>query len=380
MVVNRDAFFLSHRLPLARGARDAGMEVIVVAGDSGSARVVESEGFPFVPLPIARGALNPLSAARTLAFLLRLYRRLQPALVHHSTVQPVVYGSVAARLTCRAAVVNTISGLGYAFTSDHRTAKALRPLLKRLWRGALGHPRSRTIFQNPDDRGDFIRMGLVREETTALIRGSGVDCTAFRVAPEPEGVPMVALPGRMLWDKGVREFVDAARLLRETGHVARFVLIGAPDYGNREAIPRAQLDTWSREGLVEWWGHRTDMPAILAQASVVVLPSYGEGLPKVLIEAAATGRPVVATDVRGCREIVRPGISGLLVPPRDGTALARAIERLLDSRDLRARFGEAGRRLVESEFSEPIVVQQTLVVYSQLLNGGCRGALASTVV
>jgi glycosyltransferase involved in cell wall biosynthesis len=370
MVVNRDSFFLSHRLPLARGARNAGMEVIVAAGDSGRGRAIEAEGFEFVPLPVARGKLNPFLEARTFAFLLQLYRRLRPALIHHSTVQPVIYGSIAARLIGRGAVVNTISGLGYVFTSDHRTAKVLRPVLRRLWRMALSHPHSRTIFQNSDDRDDFIRMGLVRAEAAALIRGSGVDCSTFHPTPEPTGPPIVVLPGRLLWDKGVREFVEAARTLRLAGHEARFVLVGSPDAGNREAIPVQQLEAWSDEGVVEWWGQRHDMPEILAGASIVALPTYGEGLPKVLLEAGAASRPVVATDVRGCREVVRPGVNGVLVPARDGPALARAIERLLEAPELRARLGQGGRRLVEAEFAEPLVVQQTLAIYRQLLGIG----------
>jgi len=234
---------------------------------------------------------------------------------------------------------------------------------------ALSHPRSRTIFQNPDDRADFTRMGLVHQDVSVVIRGSGVDCAAFLVAPEPAGVPVVVLPARMLWDKGVREFVEAAHLLRAAGREARFVLVGAPDTGNREAIPVERLDAWTREGPVEWWGHRRDMAAVLAGASVVVLPTYGEGLPKVLVEAGAAGRPIVATDVRGCREVVRPGVNGLLVPARDSTALARAIERLLQSPELRARLGRAGRLLAETEFAESVVVRQTLAVYRQLLDG-----------
>jgi glycosyltransferase involved in cell wall biosynthesis len=282
----------------------------------------------------------------------------------------VIYGSIAARLIGRGAVVNTISGLGYVFTSDHRTAKVLRPVLRRLWRMALSHPHSRTIFQNSDDRDDFIRMGLVRPDAAALIRGSGVDCSAFHPTPEPSGPPIVVLPGRLLWDKGVREFVEAARTLRVAGYPARFVLVGSPDAGNREAIPVQQLEAWSDEGVVEWWGQRHDMPEILAGASIVVLPTYGEGLPKVLLEAGAASRPVVATDVRGCREVVRPGVNGVLVPARDGPALARAIEGLLAAPELRARLGQGGRRLVEAEFAEPLVVQQTLAIYRQLLGIG----------
>ena len=369
MVVNRDSFFLSHRLPLARGARDAGMEVMVAAGDTGHGPAIAKAGFEFIPLPFARGALNPLREAWTFNVLLHLYRRLRPSLVYHNTAQPVIYGSVAARLAGGAAVVNAISGLGYVFTSDHLTAKALRPLLRRLWRTALSHPRSRTIFENPDDRDDFVRMGLVRETASVVIRGAGVDCGTFRVVAEPEGVPTVVLPARMLWDKGVREFVEAARTLRARGRLARFVLVGAPDDGNREAIPTQQLDSWSREGVVEWWGHRSDMPAVLAGAAVVVLPSYGEGLPKALLEAAAAGRPVVTTDVRGCREVVRPGVTGLLVPPRDSAALAESIERLLASPSLRADLGLGARRLVEAEFGEPMIVERTLAVYRRVLDG-----------
>jgi glycosyltransferase involved in cell wall biosynthesis len=368
MVVNRDAFFLSHRLPLARGARDAGFEVVVVTGESGSGPAIRAEGFEFVPLPITRSAINPFADMRTVIALAKLYRRYRPVLVHHSTVKPVIYGSMVARLAGQPGVVNTISGLGYAFTSDDSTAIALRPIIRGLWRIALLHPRSRTIFQNPDDRADFIRMGLVREDATVLIRGSGIDCSRFHPSPEPMGVPLVVLPSRMLWDKGVREFVEAARSIRARGIAARFALVGAPDSGNRAAIPEAQLAAWTQEGVVEWWGQRADMPAVLASASVVALPSYGEGLPKVLLEAAAAGRPVVTTDVRGCREVVRPGVNGFLVPPRDSGTLAEAIERLLQSAEVRATFGRAGRHLAETEFAEAVVVKQTLDVYRQVLN------------
>lgn len=368
IVVNSDSFFLSHRLPLARGARDAGFDVVVATGDSGSGQAIRDEGFEFVPLPITRSAINPFAEIGTVAFLAKLYRRLRPDLVHHSTVKPVIYGSTIARFSGRTSVVNTISGLGYAFTSNDVTAIVLRPVLRALWRIALRHPRSRTIFQNPDDRADFIRMGLVREEATVLVRGAGIDCSHFQASAEPNGIPLVVLPSRMLWDKGVREFVEAARLIRARGNAARFALVGAPDSGNRASIPEEQLAAWTQEGVVEWWGHRRDMPAVLASASVVVLPSYGEGLPKVLLEAAAIARPVVTTDVRGCREIVQDGVNGFLVPPRDSEKLAQAIERLLRSADLRTTFGQAGRRLAETEFAESVIVRQTLEVYQQLLS------------
>lgn len=377
-VVNVDWFFLSHRLPLARAARDAGADVIVAAADTGRSDAIRSEGIGFVSIPMSRKGANPVGEVRTMAVLFNLYRRLRPDIVHHVTVKPVLYGSLLARRFERTAVVNAISGLGYVFTSDSR-AKLLRLLVKKAYRLALNHPRSRTIFENPDDREEFIRLGLVRGEHAVLIRGTGVNCAVFQPTPEPVGDPLVVLPARMLWDKGVKEFVDAARLLQGRGQRARFVLVGGSDDGNPAAIPVRQLEAWSSAGYVEWWGHRNDMPAILADASVVVLPSYREGLPKVLVEAAASARPIVATDVPGCREVVQSGVNGLLVPPRDGVSLAEAIQVLLEAPELRMRLGQAGRHIAVSELSEEIVVENTMKLYRDLLGNkwpGNAGAVA----
>ncbi len=368
IVANQDWFFLSHRLPLAHAIRTAGAEVVVVAGDSGKASAIRAEGFEFVAMPISRKGVNPVRELHTLRFLRRTYRRLQPDLVHHVTIKPVLYGSIASQLVGGMAVVNAISGLGYVFASSDVRAKALRPLIRVIYRLALSDPRSRTLFQNPDDLNDFVRMGLVRSSQAVLIRGSGVNCATFHPTPEPAGRPLVVLASRMLWDKGVKEFVEAARLIRAEDESPRFVLAGTPDFGNPGAIAVTQMQTWSSEGAVEWWGHRSDMPAVLAQSSVVVLPTmYGEGVPKILLEAAAAGRPIVATDVRGCREIVRPGINGMLVAPGNGTELANAIRVLLESRDLRERFGRAGREIAVAEFAEETVVRRTLDVYRDLL-------------
>jgi len=368
IVVNQDWFFLSHRLPLARAVRDAGAEVVIVAGDSGKGEVIRAEGLGFLPLPISRKGLNPAEELHTLWFLRRTYDRLKPDLVHHVTIKPVLYGTIAARIVGGMAVINAVSGLGYPFTSSDPSARAIRPVLKGLYRLALGHPGSRTIFQNPEDLSDLVKMGIVKRDQAFLIRGSGVDCSRFRLAPEPAGPPIVLLAARMLWDKGVERFVEAARLIRAEDPTPRFVLVGEPDSGNRNAIPISRLDSWSREGVVEWWGHRDDMPLILSRAAVVVLPTtYGEGVPKILLEAAASGRPIVATDVRGCREIARPGVNGILVPPRDTENLAKAIRALLASPELRAQFSRAGRHIALTEFAEEIVVSRTLDVYRELL-------------
>ncbi len=251
LVVNSDWFFLSHRLPLAVAARRAGVEVIVVAGDTGKSTTIVDQGFQFVRLPLSRASTNPITDARTLLFLSRLYRRLRPDLVHHVTVKPIVYGSLAARLVGGFAVVNAVSGLAYTFSSDRLHAHVLRPLVTALYRLALRDGSSRTIFQNPNDRDDLIRMRIVRPEQAVLIRGSGVDCSVFVPSPEPTGVPVVMLPARMLLEKGVKEFVEAARLLAASGCKARFVLVGDADPENPGSISRAQLEEWVGQGSVE---------------------------------------------------------------------------------------------------------------------------------
>lgn len=365
-VVNVDYFFLSHRLPLARAARDAGAEVVVAAADTGASQAILDEGLGFAPLPLHRHGTRVRDEARTFGALLSLYRRLRPHLVHHVTIKPVLYGSLAARLAGIPAVVNAISGLGSFLTSDH-SRQLLRRCVSATYRAALQNPQSRTIFQNPDDLELFVRWRFLRAEQGVLIRGSGVDCARFLPSPEPEGTPMVMLPSRMLWDKGVGTFVEAARLLAARGTRARFVLVGGTDDGNFMAVPGAQLRAWEAEGTVEWWGPRADMHRVLPQAAVVVLPSRREGVPKVLLEAAACGRPMVASDVPGCREVVRPGTTGERVPFGSAEALAEALGRLLADPALRASYGVAARRMAEEEFAEELVVRQTLDLYGDLL-------------
>ncbi len=368
-IVNVDWFFLSHRLAIARAARDNGAEVIVAGGVTDKARVIRDEGFGFLPLPISRKGISPLAELRLIRSILNACRQTMPDLIHNVTIKPVIYGSLASRLESRCPVINAVTGLGYSFSSG-RHAHMVRPIVKALYRLALKARGTCTVFQNPDDREDFIRMGLVRREQTVIIRGSGVDCMRFSPTPEAGGDPLVVLAGRMLRDKGVEVFVNAARLVRTGRPEARFVLVGGIDPENRAAIPASTLDTWTAEGAVEWWGNRSDMPHVLNRAQVVVLPStHREGLPKVLLEAAACARPLVATDLPGCREIVRHEVNGFLVPPCNAPALAAAISKLLESPALRKQFGSAGRTMVENEFSEETVVGNTLALYSRMLGG-----------
>jgi glycosyltransferase involved in cell wall biosynthesis len=368
-VVNVDWFFLSHRLPVARAARAAGAEVVVAAADSGRRADVEADGFRFVPLPFTRKGQSPWREALALLALLRLYRALRPDLVHHVTVKPVLYGSLAARAVLRqAAVVNAISGLGFAFSEDRRARRAGQ-VVRALYRFALRSPRSRTIFQNPDDRQRFLSQGMLRPAQAVLIRGSGVDCSAYSPpASGPADPPVVLMSSRLLYEKGVEEFVDAARLVRRTRPDARFVLVGRPDEGNLTSVPVAALTQWVEEGVIDWLGHRDDMPDVLRDATVYCLPTYyPEGVPKALLEAGATGLALVTTHVAGCREVVEHEVTGLRVPPRDSQALAAAVLRLLDDRALAQRLGQSARAHVEAHFSEPVVVARTMELYAELL-------------
>jgi glycosyltransferase involved in cell wall biosynthesis len=377
-VVNSDWFFVSHRFALGRALRDAGFDVAVAAGPTGDGPAIEAEGLRFLPVPFDRGGRSVRNDARTLARLARLYGREAPDLVHHVTIKPVLYGSLAARLARVPAVVNAISGLGFVFIERDRPGPRdalLRGGVLGAYRLALDSPRARAVFQNEDDRSFFVRRRLVARGRTALVRGSGVDTGRFRPSPPPEGgPPLVVLPARMLWDKGVGEFVEAARRLKAGGVSARFALVGAPDPGNPASVPADRLEAWRREGFVEWWGHRRDMPAVFASAHLVALPSYREGLPLALAEAAASGRAGVATDVPGCRDVVKHGETGWLVPPRDPGALARALAEALADRDALARRGEAAHRYVARDFSRETVVAAHLRLYRELLGPRWPGA------
>ncbi|HIL34339.1 MAG TPA: glycosyltransferase family 1 protein, partial [Nitrospiria bacterium] len=260
-------------------------------------------------------------------------------------------------------------GLGLVFVTRGWRANALKKCICIAYKTAFSSKNLRVIFQNPDDVATFLDKGIVSVEKTVLIKGSGVDISAFKPCPEVNGLPLVVLASRMLWAKGVKDFVDSARILRNSGVKARFALVGESDQANPSAVPTAQLQDWKKEGVVEWWGYSSDMTSVFAQSHIVCLPStYGEGVPKVLIEAAASGRAIVTTDAPGCREIVRHGENGLLVPVRDSKALAEALKTLIKNPELRARMGARGREISVAEFSEEKVIEETLSVYRELLS------------
>lgn len=366
-VVNTPEFFLSHRLPLALAAREAGFEVHVATGPGAAVPEIASRGLRHHAFPLSRNGKNPLAELTSLWRLYRLMRRLQPDLVHLVTIKPVLYGGLAARLARVPGVVAAVSGLGSVFVSQGLGARMIRLGVVRLYRLALGHPELRVIFQNPDDRAMLICEGAVRPARAVLIRGSGVALENYPVQPLPAGVPVVVFAARLLREKGVLEFVEAARRLKARGIAARFWLVGAPDPGNPSSVSEADVRAWQAEGVVEPLGYRADVAEIFAGSNMVVLPSYREGLPKVLIEAAACARAVVTTDVPGCRDAIEAERTGLLVPVRDASALADAIQRLLESPDLCRQMGEAGRMLAERTFTIEQVIDAHLAVYRQVL-------------
>jgi len=367
-VVSEDWYFHSHRLPLAEAALAEGFDVTVATRVTRHGDAIRQAGIRVIPIGMRRRSMNVIDELRSILELRRVVAAQRPDIIHNVALKPVLHGSIAARLSGRVGVVNAIAGMGYLFTSSAPRARLARPLVTLALRVLLDGRANRVIVQNPEDLAFLVERRMVRRDHIRLIRGSGVDTTKFMRTGESAGTPVVMLASRMLRDKGIPDFVAAARLLLDEGVAARFVLVGGPDPGNPASIPEDELRKLVDRAGIEWWGPRSDMPAVIGEAHVMCLPTtYGEGVPKVLLEAAACGRPIVATDVQGCREVVRSEVNGLLVPPREPVALAQAIRRLLSEPATRSRMGEAGRNLVQSEFSIEHVTAATMAIYRELL-------------
>jgi glycosyltransferase involved in cell wall biosynthesis len=367
IVVNVPWFFVMHRLPIALMARERGAEVHIACGEGEGVEDIVSLGLPFHPLPLTRRPLAPIRDLRTVWALARLYRRLRPDVVHHVTLKPVIYGSIAARFARVPAVVNAFAGLGYTFSSGSFVGRLRRSATLQLLARALRLPRQAVVFENNDDRMLLTEAGAVPAERAFVISGVGVDTTEYAPTAEPTGRVCVVLASRMLREKGVEYFVEAARRLKLAGVDARFVLVGMPDPFNPGSLTEDQLRSWDSEGVVEWQGFRRDMPRVLAEAHVVCLPTYyREGVPRILMEAAACGRPLVTTDMPGCRDIVQHGVNGLIVPPHDVDKLTAALQLLIGNRDLRLQLGLASRAIVEAQFALPKVLDQFWQLYSTL--------------
>ncbi len=365
-VVTEDWYFVSHRLPMARAAREAGFEVHVATNIADGEPAIRAECFVPHPMNFARGRLSPMASLSSIRALRRLYRELRPELIHHVAVQPVALGSIAA-LGLGIPCVNAVTGLGYAFISNSVQARIVRLLLSAALRLLLAHTSSIVLVQNDDDRALLAAQGIPPDRMT-LIPGSGIDVTALTPLPEPPPPVTVAFVGRLLQQKGIRAVLKAHALLRSRGSDMALLIAGTPDPANPTSLTDAEVADMASMPGVTWLGHVRDIATVWARAHIAVLPSWHEGLPKALLEAAACGRPMVATDAAGCREVVRPGETGILVPVEDPEALAGAIATLAADPALRARYGTAARRLAVERFSADAIGRQTVDLYRRLVS------------
>lgn len=366
-LVSRCAWTLyNFRSGLIRSLKEKGAKVIGGgAGGDGFEEKIRRLGVPFFDLPVDKRGINPVADVNLLYALYRWYRKERPDIVHHFTIKPVIYGSIAARFAGVPKIINTITGLGYVFTEDER--RWLRSIVHFLYRFALRGTRF-TFFQNREDHHYFLANNLTQGHATFVLPGSGVDCDHFRPAlsnhgTSDGGVTFLMLT-RLLKDKGVYEFVEAARKVKKTHPDSEFLLLGRRDERNPSVVAEKDLEVWERKGIVKWLGEVEDVRPIIADADVVVLPSYREGLPRSLLEAAAMEKPVITTDAVGCRDAVAHGRTGLVVPVKDSAALAAAMKEMIENPEMRSRMGREGRRRVKERFDERIVLKKILEVYA----------------
>lgn len=366
-LTSEDWAFCTHRLPVARAARDAGYQVIVVTNVDQHQDQIEQEGFRLIPLQWDRGNTNPLQELKVLRQIIQIYRQEAPDLLHHVALKPVLLGSLASWFAKRPAMVNALTGLGYLFIKTGRKAHIIRQILCKILRLTINRQNACLLMQNPDDLALLQNLGVVTSAKTALIRGSGVDINQYHPTEEPSGSQIqFGLVARMLWDKGIGEAVGAADLLHKRGIDFCLNLIGPLDPHNKAAISAAQLKLWQEKPYIKWHGPIDDISSVWQQNHIALLPSYREGLPKALLEAAASGRAIIATDVPGCREICHHSFNGHLIAAKQIPELAEAMYQLATSPSLRQRYHQASRKLVETELSEQIVQQKTLAVYQDL--------------
>ena len=367
-IVNVDWFFLSHRVPIALKAIEQGYEVHLLCAITDNADYLEQLGLIVHPFSFSRSGKNIITELLCITNLYRQLKHIKPDLLHLVTIKPVLYGGIVARLAKVPSVVSAISGLGFLFVErDGMKARVFRCAILFLYRLAMGHSNQRVIFQNPTDMNALLVAGGVQKDKVRMICGSGVDLNRYTMSPEKAGVPVVIMASRLLKDKGVLEFVEAARIIRGKGLDVHFQLIGEPDPGNPESVSTKLVSSWAESGVVKCLGFRSDVEGLFSRAHIVVLPSYyGEGLPKVLIEAAACGRAIITTDMPGCRDAIEPNVSGILVPVQDVVSLVKAIEYLVGKKKLRQQMGRAGRSLAEREYSIDKVISAHFDVYHEL--------------
>jgi glycosyltransferase involved in cell wall biosynthesis len=372
LVANTSWYLYNFRLPLMRQLRQAGYHVAAVAPRDSYSSLLEADGISVHHWMVTRSSINPLLELRAIVDLVRVYQREQPDLVHHFTIKACLYGTIAAKLAPVYRVINAVTGLGHVFLGQRRRTRLLRQGLKPVYRAVFMARRARVVFQNADDQEHLIQLGITEPSRTCLIRSSGVDIEYFQPETDTAGrfhpTLQLLFPSRLIREKGVKEVLEACRQLWAEGVPLELLVAGDLDVGNRSSLTAADLAALRREPRLRCLGHVTDMRALYAASDIVLLPSWREGLSRALIEAAAMERPIITTAVPGCRDVVDHGISGLLVPPQNGAAIALAIRLLLENPDLARRFGYEARRKVVEEFRVSLINERTLHQYAQLLS------------
>jgi len=367
--VNVDWFFLSHRLQIALTAQSNEFDVTIVAKDTGNKKIILNHGLRFIDLPINRSKLNILKDINTIQFLINLYRMEKPDFVHHITIKPVLFGSLAARLTKVKYVVNAISGLGHIFIGNNFLDIVLRKFIKMFYKISFFKINKKVIFQNKHDQALFIKSKIVRNYQTEIIRGSGVNLKEYKYISEGRSQIVILFASRLLWTKGIGVFIEAAKIILKEKINAKFIVVGRLDYDNPARVFEKEMINWQNDDLIEWGGHVTNVMDILAKSNIVCLPTfYGEGIPKILIEAASCGRAIIATDVPGCNDIVTHYHNGLLIPPHNVDALVESLKILINDDHLRMTMGKRSRELAENYFSIDLIVKQHMDIYRSFLN------------
>ena len=367
-IVSEDKSFWSHRLSLALSAIDAGYDVTLVSNFNKLESKIKNRGVNVININFVRSSKHPFTDLKNIFKLIFILRKEKPDIIHNVALKTILIASIAGLFSKKMVIINAFTGLGYVFSSDQLHAKLIRYFIKPIFKLLFRRSNYWTIFQNPDDMNLFERLGLINLNQSTLIRGSGVETNKFIQSDDLNKIPVVMLASRMLWDKGVGEFVKVAKRAYKNKINAEFMLVGGIDNDNPMSIPLSTLNQWVSNGDVQWEGHSDNMPDMLASASIVCLPSYREGLPKVLLEAAAIGRPLIASDGPGCREIVRDKYNGLLVKMRDADSLYEAVLMLVNNRKMRETMGRNSRTLVETELSTTIINTQTIELYRRVVN------------
>ena len=367
-IISEDWYFVSHRLALAKSAIQVGYNVALLSRYTNHRKAIENANIETIDWPLDRSSKNPIKELIAIISVISSIRQFRPSIIHSVAMKPVIYSSIASLFTGLDNRIFALAGLGFVFTSNKSYAKILRPFLKVIFSLLFKGKKTKLILQNPDDQRQLLSEGVINPKNIRLIRGAGVDTKTFSFKTIPSNMPIIILPSRMLWSKGIQDFIDCAKVINIDNIMARFVLVGTPDDQNPDSISTQLLTEWHKDGVIEWWEFQSDMPNVFHQSTIVCLPTtYGEGLPKSLLEAASCGRPIVAYDVPGCREIVKDGYNGYLVQPKSIDGLVEAIILLINNYKLCVQMGKDGRKLVKKYFTQEKIAQETMAVWDEVL-------------